>query len=89
MPSRVQQTHSRATAQAIHGILTCLFAGAVFCALEPRAHAYIDPGSGLLVYQSMSAMFAGMLFCLRRRIASFFSGSSRSHAATTRHDKNQ
>jgi len=89
MPARVQQSHSRATAQAIHGILTCLFAGALFCAFEPRAHAYIDPGSGLLVYQSMSAMLAGMLFCLRRRIASFFSGSGRSHGATTPRDENQ
>ncbi len=32
------------------------------------AHAYVDPGTGLLVYQSMTAFVTGLMFYFRRRI---------------------
>ena len=44
--------------------LTCLF--------ERPAHAYVDPGSGILACQAISAFFTGTLFYFRRRIRSFF-----------------
>jgi hypothetical protein len=36
--------------------------------LERPAYAYVDPGSSLLVYQSISAMVTGALFYFRRRL---------------------
>jgi hypothetical protein len=36
--------------------------------LERPAYAYVDPGSSLLLFQSMSAMITGALFYFRRRL---------------------
>jgi hypothetical protein len=41
-------------------------------ALEPRAYAYVDPGSGLLMLQAAGTVLTGVLFTLRRRIKSLF-----------------
>jgi hypothetical protein len=41
-------------------------------ALEQPAHAYADPGSGLLLFQVGSSMVAGALFFLRTRIRKLF-----------------
>lgn len=38
--------------------------------LERPAYAYVDPGSSLLVFQSISAMITGALFYFRRRLKS-------------------
>jgi hypothetical protein len=54
------------------------FSLAVFCciclmlATEPRAHAYIDPGTGLLALQSFFAGLAAFGYMMRRRIAGLF-----------------
>ena len=45
----------------------------LFClasALERRAYAYVDPGSGLLMLQAAGTVFTGVLFTLRKRIKS-------------------
>ena len=39
---------------------------------ERQAYAYVDPGSGLLIFQGISAAFSGALFYFRRRIKNFF-----------------
>jgi hypothetical protein len=39
---------------------------------ERQAHAYVDPGSGLLIFQGISAIFSGALFYFRRRIRNLF-----------------
>ena len=39
-------------------------------ATERRAYAYTDPGSTLLIFQSLSAVFSGGLFYFRKRIKS-------------------
>jgi hypothetical protein len=40
----------------------------VLGALERPAHAYVDPGSGLLFFQAMSASLAGAAFFLRKHL---------------------
>jgi len=40
----------------------------VICLLERPAHAYVDPGSGLLAFQSVSALITGCLFYCRKKI---------------------
>jgi hypothetical protein len=50
-------------------ILLLLVMGLSF-SLEQQAHAYVDPGSGLLVFQSLSAIFTGALFYFRRHLRS-------------------
>jgi hypothetical protein len=39
---------------------------------ERQAHAYVDPGSGLLLFQGISATISGVLFYFRRRIKNLF-----------------
>lgn len=39
---------------------------------ERQAHAYVDPGSGLLIFQGISAVFSGVLFYFRRRLKNLF-----------------
>jgi hypothetical protein len=41
-------------------------------ATERQAHAYIDPGSGLLALQSAGAALAAVGYFLRRRIRAIF-----------------
>lgn len=40
--------------------------------LEQQARAYVDPGSGLVLFQSLSAIFTGGLFYFRRRLKLWF-----------------
>ena len=42
-------------------------------ASERRAYAYTDPGSTLLLFQSMGAVASGALFYFRRRLKRLFS----------------
>lgn len=64
--------------QAACVTVSCLFVVALFCALEPRAYAYVDPGSGLLLYQGVSAMFAGVFFHFRRRLKALVASTASS-----------
>jgi len=43
----------------------------VLCAIAKPAYAYVDPGSGLLVFQIVSTTFAGAVFLLRKRVRQF------------------
>jgi hypothetical protein len=58
-------------------VTAALFFALSFC-LEQRAYAYVDPGSSLLIFQSISAMFTGALFYFRKRLKSLFTRSSSS-----------
>ncbi len=55
--------------------LTIMLFVALSFAFEGQAHAYVDPGSGLLIFQGISAVFSGALFYFRRRLKNFFSKS--------------
>jgi len=44
---------------------------------ERQAHAYVDPGSGLLIFQGISAVFSGALFYFRRRLKNLFIRTSK------------
>jgi hypothetical protein len=60
-------------------VTAALFFAVSFC-LEQRAYAYVDPGSSLLIFQSISAMVTGALFYFRKRLKSLFTRSSSSSA---------
>lgn len=45
-------------------------------AVARPAHAYVDPGSGLLAFQVGGSMLAGALFVLRTKIRKFFGRGS-------------
>jgi hypothetical protein len=45
---------------------------ALMVASEKPAHAYVDPGSGLLVFQVLGSMVAGAVYFLRYRIRKLF-----------------
>jgi len=44
----------------------------VLCLLERPAYAYVDPGSGLLAFQSLTAFITGGLFYFRQKIKRLF-----------------
>ena len=47
-----------------------VLAGLLTCSAQ-AAYAYVDPGTGLLVYQSMTAFATGVMFYFRRRLKLF------------------
>jgi hypothetical protein len=65
-------------------IVTMALLFSVACFFERPAYGYVDPGSGLLMFQSVSAFLTGTLFYFRRRLKGLFikpgtgSGESRS-----------
>ena len=52
--------------------VTLMLLVALSFAFERQAYAYVDPGSGLLIFQGISAVFSGALFYFRRRLRSLF-----------------
>jgi hypothetical protein len=52
--------------------ITLMLLIALSFTFERQAHAYVDPGSGLLIFQGIGAVFSGALFYFRRRIKSLF-----------------
>jgi hypothetical protein len=58
-------------------LTTGLFIALSF-AFERPAYGYVDPGSSLLIFQSLSALVTGVVFYFRRRLKSLFTRSSTS-----------
>ena len=56
-------------------LLTCALLFLLCVSFERQAYAYVDPGSSLLVFQTLSAVVTGVLFYLRKRLKSLFSRS--------------
>jgi hypothetical protein len=52
--------------------LTLLLFVSLAVAFEQPAHAYTDPGSALLLFQSLGAVASGALFYFRRQIKRLF-----------------
>ena len=54
--------------------------GLVFsvCSFALPAHAYVDPGTGLFVFQMLTTTLAGITFMLRKRIRATFRAFFRS-----------
>lgn len=50
--------------------VTCALLVAIGLSVESRAYAYVDPGSGLFVVQSIGTALAGVLYYFRRRLSS-------------------
>jgi len=53
-------------------VVTALLIVALGFTFEPRAYAYVDPGSGLLIFQGISAVISGTLIYFRRRLKMLF-----------------
>jgi hypothetical protein len=51
-------------------------------AAEPGVHAYIDPGSGALIWQAIVAGFVGAAFYFRRFFGRLFSRGRRDEPPT-------
>ncbi len=43
-----------------------LLAGLLTLLLPPPAHAYVDPGSGMLVWQGLLALVGGLIMLVRQ-----------------------
>ncbi len=55
--------------------VTLLFILSLGLCLERRAYAYTDPGSCLLLFQSLGAVASGALFYFRRSVKRIFTRS--------------
>lgn len=53
-------------------LLTVFCVASVLLALEGTAHAYADPGSGLLALQIIGSTLAGIGFYFRQKFGRFF-----------------
>jgi hypothetical protein len=58
--------------RVFNAALTVCLVFALTCLFERPAYAYIDPGTGILACQAISAFFTGTLFYFRRRVRNFF-----------------
>ena len=59
-------------------VLTCALLFMVCLTVERRAYAYVDPGSSLLLYQTISAVVTAGLFYVRKRLKSLLTRSKSS-----------
>jgi hypothetical protein len=70
------QTHPTEGARMIHKLkyfaISLMLLIALSFTFERQAHAYVDPGSGLLIFQGISAVFSGALFYFWRRLKNLF-----------------
>jgi len=64
--------------------ITLMLLIALSFTLERQAHAYVDPGSGLLIFQGISAVFSGALFYFRRRLKNLFVKTPKSMPQSSR-----
>ena len=62
--------------------LTFLLFLALGLFFERPAHAYTDPGSCLLLFQTVGAVASGILFYFRRRVKQLFTRSSAKETVT-------
>lgn len=53
-------------------VVTVMLIVALSFTFEHKAYAYIDPGSGLLIFQGISAVVSGALLYFRRRLKALF-----------------
>jgi hypothetical protein len=58
--------------RSVLSLLTALQIVVFLAAAVKPAHAYVDPGSGLLAFQVGGSMLAGALFVLRAKIRKLF-----------------
>ncbi len=63
--------------------ITLMLLVALSFAFERQAHAYVDPGSGLLIFQRISATVSAALFYFRRRIRNLFARTPQKTQAVT------
>jgi hypothetical protein len=61
-----------ALGKAVYYAVQAIWFLALLCSLARPAHAYVDPGSGLLLYQVGGSLFAGLLLLLRKRARKLF-----------------
>jgi hypothetical protein len=67
---------------SVLSLLTILQIFVFLAAAAKPAHAYVDPGSGLLAFQIGGSMLAGALFVLRSKLRRLFrrAGNSKTEA---------
>jgi hypothetical protein len=63
--------------------ITLVLFVALSFAFERQAHAYVDPGSGLLIFQGIGATISAALFYFRRRIKNLFAKAPQKTQAVT------
>ncbi|HEX3967639.1 MAG TPA: hypothetical protein VHW70_06720 [Edaphobacter sp.] len=52
--------------------ITLMLLVALSFTFERQAYAYVDPGSGLLIFQGIGATLSAALFYFRRRLKNIF-----------------
>ena len=66
----------------LSALLTALFCLSAAMTLEQRAHAYVDPGSGLLVFQVVGTLVTATVLWFRRRIKNLLGLGGRDQQGT-------
>ena len=61
--------------------VTLMLVVALGVTFERRAYGYIDPGSGLLIFQSIGAVVSGTLFYFRKRVKALLGRETKAEAS--------
>lgn len=64
-------------------VVTAMLITALGLTFEPKAYAYVDPGSGLLLFQGITAAVSGTLIYFRRRLKALFVKSQKMEESAT------
>jgi hypothetical protein len=59
-------------------LLTCALVFLLCVSFERQAYAYVDPGSSLVAFQSLTAIVTGVLFYVRKRLKNLLTRSESS-----------
>jgi hypothetical protein len=78
----IARRHAPIFSRALSFALTVALVIALSSSFERTAYAYVDPGSGLFAFQSLSAMVAGALFYFRKGIKSLLQRPSDGSASS-------
>jgi len=63
--------------KCLYRVCVALWLMIVLASTARPAYAYVDPGTGLLLFQVVGSTFAGIMFLLRKHLRQFFGRFSR------------
>jgi len=90
----MKHTSAHSFGRTVYCVAGVVQIATLLCAFEKPAYAYVDPGSGYVLFQIVGSMLAGAAFFIRHRLRRMFglavdgdSSSTGQAAAPTREER--
>jgi hypothetical protein len=68
----MNNTSARGLRRTVYCVAGVVQIATLLCAFEKPAYAYVDPGSGYVLFQIVGSMLAGAAFFVRHRLRRMF-----------------